>query len=86
MQDIFARSDALLDLSFSPLMVPLWQTALSFKGNTARSLNDAARLHVERKGVEKDQPIFSFINLMETHMPYHPPLSCGKICAPYAAR
>ena len=29
-QDAFARSDALLALSFTPLMVPLWQTALSF--------------------------------------------------------
>ncbi|HEY0753344.1 MAG TPA: sulfatase [Ktedonobacteraceae bacterium] len=83
MQDIFARSDALLDLSFSPLMVPLWQTALSFKGNTVRSLNDAARLHVERKGVEKNQPIFSFINLMETHMPYHPPLRLVERFVPY---
>ncbi len=73
MQDIFARSDALLDLSFSPLMAPLWQTALSFKGNTAKSLNDAARLHIERKGIAQGQPIFSFINLMGTHMPYHPP-------------
>jgi hypothetical protein len=35
-QDAFARSDALLALSFTPLMVPLWQTALSFKGNTAK--------------------------------------------------
>jgi arylsulfatase A-like enzyme len=83
MQDIFARSDALLDLSFSPLMVPLWQTALSFKGNTARSLNDAARLHVERKGVEKGQPVFSFINLMETHMPYHPPLPLVEKFVPH---
>jgi arylsulfatase A-like enzyme len=75
MQDVFAHSDTLLDLSFSPLMAPLWQTALSFKGNTARSLKDAARLHINRHGLEKDQPIFSFINLMGTHMPYHPPAS-----------
>lgn len=73
MQDSFARSDTLLDFSFSPLMLPLWQTALNFKGNTARSLNDAARLLVERKGVRDDQPVFSFINLMQTHMPYRPP-------------
>jgi arylsulfatase A-like enzyme len=72
-QDAFARSDLLLDLSFSPLMAPLWQTALSFKGNTARSLNDAARLLIERKDIAEDKPIFSFINLMGTHMPYHPP-------------
>lgn len=72
-QDVFARSDTLLDFSFSPLMVPLWQTALSFKGNTARSLNDAAQLLIKRQGIPEDQPIFSFINLMGTHMPYHPP-------------
>jgi arylsulfatase A-like enzyme len=73
MQDAFARSDLLLDLSFSPLMAPLWQTALSFKGNTARSLNHTARLLIERNGIAEDTPIFSFINLMGTHMPYHPP-------------
>jgi arylsulfatase A-like enzyme len=72
MQDVFARSDFLLNLSFSPLMVPLWQTALSFKGNTGKSLNDAARLLIERKDVDEDQPIFSFVNLMGVHMPYHP--------------
>ncbi|GCE25957.1 sulfatase [Dictyobacter alpinus] len=71
LQDIFAHSDLLLDLSFSPLMAPLWQTALSFKGNTAKSLNDAASLHIERKGIEQGQPVFSFINLMGVHMPYH---------------
>ncbi len=71
------------DLSFSPLMAPLWQTALSFKGNTARSLRDAARLHVERKGVEEQQPIFSFINLMGTHMPYHPPHRIVEQLAPH---
>jgi arylsulfatase A-like enzyme len=72
-QDAFARSDTLLDFSFSPLMVPLWQTALSFKGNSQKTLNDAARQLVERKDVAQDRPIFSFINLMGTHMPYHPP-------------
>ncbi len=83
MQDIFARSDTLLDFSFSPLMVPLWQTALSFKGNTAKSLNDAACLHIERKEVEVGQPIFSFINLMGTHMPYHPPHRFVQRFAPH---
>ncbi|MBT9313778.1 sulfatase-like hydrolase/transferase [Leptothoe kymatousa] len=72
-QDAFARSDWLLSLSFTPLMVPLWQTALSFKGNTRKSLDDAAKLLIERKDVQPDQPIFTFINLMGTHMPYHPP-------------
>jgi arylsulfatase A-like enzyme len=72
-QDAFARSDALLAFAFTPFMVPLWQTALSFKGNTGKALRDTANLFIERKGVAQDQPIFSFVNLMGTHMPYHPP-------------
>jgi arylsulfatase A-like enzyme len=72
MQDSFARSDALLEFAMTPLMLPVWQTALSFKGNTGRSLNDTARLFIERKGVRRDQPVFSFVNLMGTHMPFHP--------------
>lgn len=73
LQDAFARSDWLLSLSFTPLMVPLWQTALSFKGNTAKSLDDAARLLCDRADPHPGQPIFAFVNLMGTHMPYHPP-------------
>jgi arylsulfatase A-like enzyme len=73
MQDAFARSDALFAFSFTPLMVPFWQTALNFKGNTAKSLSDAATLLVERRGVPAGQPIFCFINLMGVHMPYRPP-------------
>jgi arylsulfatase A-like enzyme len=80
--DAFAQSDLLLDLSFSPLMAPLWQTALSFKGNTARSLNHAAKLLIERKDIAEDQPVFTFINLMGTHMPYHPPTDVIERFAP----
>ena len=72
-QDAFARSDTLLDFSFSPWMVPLWQTALHFKGNTVKALDDAAKLLIDRNGLPDNQPIFSFINLMGTHMPYNPP-------------
>ncbi|PSB14951.1 sulfatase [filamentous cyanobacterium CCP2] len=85
-QDAFARSDALLALSFTPLMVPLWQTALSFKGNTVKSLDAAARLFVDRKGVEPAQPVFAFINLMGTHMPYHPPRRYMEKFAPHVLR
>ena len=78
-QDIFARSEWLLSLSFTPLMVPLWQAALSFKGNTAKSLADAARL----LGSQGDRPKFCFINLMGTHMPYHPPRRFMERFAPH---
>ncbi len=82
LQDAFARSDFLLDLSFSPLMAPFWQTALSFKGNTQKALQDAARLHIGRKDIADRQPVFSFINLMGTHMPYHPPQGIISRLAP----
>ncbi|PSN17988.1 hypothetical protein C7271_14890 [filamentous cyanobacterium CCP5] len=82
-QNAFARSDALLALSFTPIMVPLWQTALSFKGNTAKSLEDTARLFIQRQGVKADQPVFAFVNLMGTHMPYHPPRSYIEKFAPH---
>jgi len=85
-QDAFARSDVLLALSFTPLMVPLWQTALSFKGNTAKSLEDTARLLCDRAGTNPDQPIFAFVNLMGTHMPYHPPRQYIERYAPHVLR
>ena len=72
-QDAFARSEWLLALSLTPLMVPLWQTALSFKGNTARSLRDLSDLLQHRQGVTANQGVFAFVNLMGAHMPYHPP-------------
>ncbi len=72
-QDAFARSETMLEFALTtPFMLMVWQTALSFKGNTTKSLNDAARLLIQRKGVKPDQPVFTFINLMGTHMPFHP--------------
>jgi arylsulfatase A-like enzyme len=85
-QDAFARSDALLAFSFTPAMVPLWQTALSFKGNTAKSLADAARLLIDRPRLNDNQPVFAFINLMGTHMPYHPPRQYVERFAPHVLR
>lgn len=85
-QDSFARSEMLLALSFSPLMVPLWQTALSFKGNTTKSLDDAANLLINRGGTDAEQPVFTFINLMGTHMPYHAPRSYVERFAPHVLR
>jgi arylsulfatase A-like enzyme len=73
MQDAFARSDLLLAFSFTPVMVPLWQTALNFKGNTGKALGDAVRLLTDRRGLAPGQPAFCFINLMGAHMPYRPP-------------
>ncbi len=85
-QDAFARNDTLLELSLTPLFVPMWQTALSFKGNSRKSLEDAARLFIHRNGVAPDQPIFAFINLMGIHMPYRAPRPYVERFAPQVLR
>jgi arylsulfatase A-like enzyme len=54
------------------------EKVLKTKGNTTKALTDAAQLLLERKGVDEGQPIFTFINLMGTHLPYHPPLHLLK--------
>lgn len=81
-QGVVANSERLTELSFTPLFFPIWQAALSLKGNSARSLNDAARLLTRREGLPSDQPIFCFINLMDTHMPYHAPRRLVERFAP----
>ena len=48
-QDAFARSEILLDQSFSPQMVPNWLTSMTIKGNTSKSLDDVAQLLIDRK-------------------------------------
>jgi arylsulfatase A-like enzyme len=75
LQDTLARSEGLQSLSF-PLYAwlgPLLERMLKTKGNTTKALADAARLLIEREGVDEGQPLFTFINVMGTHMPYHPP-------------
>lgn len=71
-QDAFARSNLLLRIALHPRIVPIWRRYANFKGNTVQSLRDLnsylrAR---ERKGAER--PLFAFINVMETHLPYAP--------------
>jgi arylsulfatase A-like enzyme len=61
----------------SPLFLPLWQTALSWRGKSKvahawRSLEEAAQLLIGRGAGRPEQPLFTFINLMGTHVPYAP--------------
>lgn len=82
-QDRFARDSFILRIAVIPWLVPLWQHYGNFKGNTALSLRDMVgylrtRTH---KGAEK--PLFTFINLMETHLPYRPPTRFIRKFAPY---
>jgi len=82
-QDLFAHKNLLLRIALHPRVVPLWQRLVNFKGNTAQSLRDVVGYlrTRQRKGVER--PLFAFINLMETHLPYRPPPRFIRKFAPY---
>lgn len=82
-QNQFAHNNALLRIAMHPLIVPLWQSSVNFKGSSKRSLHDlVGYLRAHRSGGD-ERPIFTFVNLMETHLPYRPPARfIGKL-APY---
>jgi arylsulfatase A-like enzyme len=82
-QDRFARDNFMLRIAVIPWLVPLWQRYGNFKGNTALSLRDMVgyvRTH-RHKGAH--QPLFTFVNLMETHLPFGPPPRFIRRFAPY---
>jgi arylsulfatase A-like enzyme len=76
--ELLGYSKQTLVRHLAPLFLPVWSTALGFTRGTketkaADSLEAAARLLIERPGLDRDQPAFVFINLMGTHVPYDPP-------------
>jgi arylsulfatase A-like enzyme len=63
----------LLSPRIKPIAVALLGDRTFTKGNTALSLDDAARFMIDRPCLSPGQPLFTFINLMGTHYPYNPP-------------
>jgi uncharacterized sulfatase len=82
-QDIFARNDFMLRLALHPWIVPLWQPHLNFKGNTVQSLRDLVGYLRTRHRQGSQRPLFTFVNLMETHLPYRLPKRFIRRFAPY---
>jgi len=73
----------LVRAAMNPFLSSLWLRHGNFKGNTMRSLRDVlGYLRTYRKAEER-QPLFVFINLMETHLPYWPPKRFIRRFAPY---
>ena len=83
LQDLFARNELLLRIAMHPLIVPLWQNSINFKGNTKRSLRDVVGYLRAHRGSADTRPLFTFVNLMETHLPYRPPARFIQKFAPY---
>jgi uncharacterized sulfatase len=71
-QDVFARSDLLLRLALHPRIVPIWRRYVNFKGNTVQSVRDLVAYLRTRRHKGADRPLFAFVNLMETHLPFGP--------------
>jgi arylsulfatase A-like enzyme len=69
----------------SPLLLPFWQMALHLRSKskvdcTWASLEAAAQLLIKRGKSDPGQPVFTFINLMGTHVPYAPSRTAIKRC------
>lgn len=79
----FGRSPLLLRLATMPIFVPLWSGLLNFKGNTVQSIKDTTDYLRYHFTVKRDNPLFMFINMMETHMPYYPPQNWIDMWVPY---
>jgi uncharacterized sulfatase len=71
-QDAFARNNLLLRIALHPRIVPLWQRHVNFKGNTAQSLRDTLGYLRTHRRLGDGRPLFAFVNLMETHLPFGP--------------
>ncbi len=84
-QDFFGRSDLAFRLSLNAWLTPLWSRFANFKGQNERSVADVARFLDERekRPAGEQRPLFLFINLMETHLPFWPPQAFLDQVAPY---
>ena len=84
-QQMFGRSDWAFSMSLSPIFTPLWSKWFSFKGQNKNSVLDVAEF-VRRQDGERDRPFFAFLNLMETHLPFYPPIEYVERIHPELAK
>jgi arylsulfatase A-like enzyme len=71
-ENSFAHSNILLRIALHPRIVPLWRRYCNFKGNTVQSVRDLVGYLRARQRKGEKRPLFAFVNLMETHLPYGP--------------
>lgn len=82
-QNFFGRSDLAFRLSLNAWLTPLWSRFANFKGQNERSIYDVVNFLNERERHARRKPLFLFINLMETHLPFWPPGRFVEQQAPY---
>lgn len=82
-QNFFGRSDLAFRLSLNAWLTPLWSRFANFKGQNERSVRDVVTFLERRERRASTQPLFLFVNLMETHLPFSPPQPFIDEVAPY---
>jgi uncharacterized sulfatase len=82
-QNFFGRSDLAFRISLNAWLTPLWSKMANFKGQNERSARDIRRFLVNREKARNEKPLFLFLNLMETHLPFWPPGEFVDQVAPY---
>lgn len=84
-QQWFGKSDRAFSISLNPIFTPLWSKWFSFKGQNKDAVSDVAEF-VRRNDGENSQPFFAFLNLMETHLPFYPPIEYVERIHPELAK
>jgi uncharacterized sulfatase len=82
-QNQFAHNNFLLRIALNPFIASIWQRRGNFKGNTVRSLRDVVGYMRTRRSAGRGRPLFAFVNVMETHLPFWPPPRFIRKFAPY---
>jgi uncharacterized sulfatase len=82
-QNFFGRSDLAFRISLNAWLTPIWSKLANFKGQNERSVRDIVYELHQREKQRRDQPLFLFLNLMETHLPFWPPGRHIDRVAPY---
>lgn len=85
-QNFFGRSDLAFQLSLNAWLTPLWSRFANFKGQNPRSVRDVTEFLRLREKEAPDKPLFLFLNLMETHLPFWPAGEFVDKMAPYFRR
>src|SRR5690606_34078775 len=75
--------DLAFRISLHSWLTPLWSRIANFKGQNERSVLDVVHFLEQREGKKDDQPLFLFMNLMETHLPFWAPSEFVDRIAPY---
>ncbi len=83
-QNFFGRSDLAFSISLNAWLTPLWSRLAHFKGQNERSVADVVTFLDARERKPARRPLFLFLNLMETHLPFAPKPAFVEKLAPQA--